>query len=589
MSAPDVANKFIRPTRCSMLLLLASFAPLLSGVPSQVTVIDDRVVTPPDASSMPLGLHEAQGGGVFVLETPRPSSIPGLLAVTVHRLDERGDAVWSTVLPRTPGAISASLAQVMESPSGGVAIAFSELLGPLQTTARVVRITAGGAVMWDVDLRRPGTPPALVEAIGIGESESGDILVGGWTAGPVRDVWVRAFDPLDGAELWEHRTDGAEQPTMVPALGGAYLGYSDTTNSVKVLELVDSGGAVTWRLAPPVPSAAPFGPVRVLAALPDGSAIITQALPSGSSDLHRLARVGPDGTVLWSQENVRFPGLSPRGIGPGGEIALTTQDSVSVGDRSPLRLGPDGTTLWDVPAPAKVGFYRDGIDLGDGTVGFLCDVVDSGTGLWSGALHLVDGTGTTQGIPSLLPPARPPIQSRFSRQDDRGQLWTSFRDNSDPAQWVTRVSRAVIGNYLGALICEAPVPNSLGRTGALLMAGSAVAADDNLTLIATGLPVGVPMMFLNGDSTGSAPAAGGSLGTLCLGGGIGRYDRPGEIRFSDDLGVAALRTTLPSTPRPTGTTAALAGQVLYFQAWYRDTAGGVSVSNFTGARGIRFM
>ena len=52
---------------------------------------------------------------------------------------------------------------------------------------------------------------------------------------------------------------------------------------------------------------------------------------------------------------------------------------------------------------------------------------------------------------------------------------------------------------------------------------------------------------------------------------------------------SALALTLASTPTPTGPVAVVAGDTWRFQAWHRDTAGGVATSNFTDGVAVTFQ
>lgn len=569
--------------------MLAPLAAAALAAAPQVTVVHDVVPTPPGRSSEPFGLLAARSGGVFVAESERAAPLGDVTRQLIHRIGPHGAVLWTAGVAPSSGTSLPYVSSMVEDASGSVYVAFDENLPAFASVARVVKVTADGTVAWDADLRRPGAPPALYRAVGIGLSASGDVLVGGGTAGAVRDVWLRALDPATGQELWEFRRTGCEKPSMVAALGGAYLGYMDFTTSTPVLDLVDAGGALVRRLDPPVAGPAPYDAVIVGAALSDGSALFTQRLPDSAPGPSRLARVGPSGAVLWSREDLFLPAFGPEGVGAGDELALTSQGSTDPATRSPLRIDRDGATLWSVPAPAGVDFYRKAVDLGGGATGALCEVDLNGSNLWRGSLQLIDAAGIDGGVASLVPGARAAAQSRDLALGATGQLWTTLVDTSDPLRTVTRVSRAVLGEPLGTRTCDAPAPNSVGRTGAIQVVGSPEAAANNITLAAVDLPPGVPVLFCNGTATAFLPGAGGSSGALCLGGAIGRYNGPGQVLVSNDLGVAALRLDLPATPRPLGTSAPMAGQVLYFQAWHLDLINGTfPTSNFTNARGLRF-
>ena len=105
---------------------------------------------------------------------------------------------------------------------------------------------------------------------------------------------------------------------------------------------------------------------------------------------------------------------------------------------------------------------------------------------------------------------------------------------------------------------------------------------------ATGLPLNRFGYFLNSRTQGLIPSPGGSLGILCLGGQIGRYVGPGQIKNSGATGSFSLALDLSVTPTPVGLVPIAAGEVWNFQAWYRDIVG-PSTSNFTNGLQVVFL
>ena len=86
-------------------------------------------------------------------------------------------------------------------------------------------------------------------------------------------------------------------------------------------------------------------------------------------------------------------------------------------------------------------------------------------------------------------------------------------------------------------------------------------------------------------------AAGGSQGNLCLGGNIGRFVGPGQVMDSGASGSFAMTVNLNAMPAPTlsGTVAVQPGDTWNFQAWHRDSVGGMATSNFTDAVSVTFF
>jgi hypothetical protein len=144
------------------------------------------------------------------------------------------------------------------------------------------------------------------------------------------------------------------------------------------------------------------------------------------------------------------------------------------------------------------------------------------------------------------------------------------------------------GGTIGTNYCTAN-PNSTLATGDIIATGSAIAANNNLTLTASSLPNNAFGFFLTSMTQGFVANPGGSAGNLCLGGAIGRYVGPGQVLNTGLVGGFSLVLDLTQTPTPTGPVAITGGQTWNFQAWHRDSVGGVAVSNFTDGLTINFL
>jgi hypothetical protein len=150
-------------------------------------------------------------------------------------------------------------------------------------------------------------------------------------------------------------------------------------------------------------------------------------------------------------------------------------------------------------------------------------------------------------------------------------------------------ARITYGSGLGASYCGPAVPNSTGSSAELLAAGSAVAASNDVTLTARALPQNSFGYFLTSRTQGLVTNPGGSQGNLCLGGAIGRYVGPGQIQNSGAQGMFALTLDLTQTPTPSGFVSVVAGETWNYQAWFRDSVGGVATSNFTDGLELQFQ
>ena len=155
-----------------------------------------------------------------------------------------------------------------------------------------------------------------------------------------------------------------------------------------------------------------------------------------------------------------------------------------------------------------------------------------------------------------------------------------------PRVWNGQLCADVTG--LGTNYCTA-VPNSTGNTGSISATGSAIRANNDVTLQASSLPNNSFGFFLTSRTQGFVANPGGSMGNLCLGSPIGRYVGPGQIKNTGLLGAFTLVLNLGQTPTPTGLVSINAGETWNFQSWHRDAVGGAATSNFTDGLSINFL
>ena len=137
--------------------------------------------------------------------------------------------------------------------------------------------------------------------------------------------------------------------------------------------------------------------------------------------------------------------------------------------------------------------------------------------------------------------------------------------------------------------CTPANANSSGSAGALEAMGSAVAADNDVTLNATALPPNVFGLFLTSRTAGASVQPPGSSGVLCLAGSIGRYIGPGQILNAGPGGSFSLALDLTQTPQASSFVPIVAGETWRFQAWHRDVVNGLATSNFTEGLEITFQ
>ena len=140
----------------------------------------------------------------------------------------------------------------------------------------------------------------------------------------------------------------------------------------------------------------------------------------------------------------------------------------------------------------------------------------------------------------------------------------------------------------GVNYCGPAALNSAGLSGSMSSTGSTAVAVNDLTLVASDLPPNQFGIFVLSMTTDFVPGANGtSNGNICVGGLVGRFDRPGEILATGPMGTFSLAADLTSFPQGNGAVSVSTGETWYFQAWHRDTVG--LGSNFTDGLELTFQ
>lgn len=133
----------------------------------------------------------------------------------------------------------------------------------------------------------------------------------------------------------------------------------------------------------------------------------------------------------------------------------------------------------------------------------------------------------------------------------------------------------------------AAAANSTGVPALLAVYGTPSLARNDATLECSALPLNTVGFFLASTTQDSVANPGGSSGTLCLGGSIGRYSAAAQN--SGATGVIGLTLDLTALSQPTGPVAVVAGETWSFQCWYRDSILGFPISNFSEGAQVTFF
>ena len=240
-----------------------------------------------------------------------------------------------------------------------------------------------------------------------------------------------------------------------------------------------------------------------------------------------------------------------------------------------IDLAPDGTFWHSTDGSTTVRHYDDG--------GVFLGSFDFDLGLQSGTFLRTPTGVAVKDDGTLL------VAVKYSQQithlSPTGQVLGSFIAATDIVASEIQIVREPAPP--GSLYCTA-APNSSGFVGLVEPQGSLVVSDDDFSLRAGSLPTHAFGYFIGSTQSGFVTNPAGSAGNLCLGGSIGRFNRPGEILSSGAGGEFTLALDLMDMPTPTGSVAVQANETWYFQAWHRDSVQGVTTSNFTRGLSVAF-
>jgi len=260
------------------------------------------------------------------------------------------------------------------------------------------------------------------------------------------------------------------------------------------------------------------------------------------------------------------------------------------------QTGPQTTTLAapiEIAASSEARFLyqiSNGGGSFDVTFGFQSGATGSATlsgGDWFGGTFL----GTDR-VDYGAPGANLSItEGTVDLSQAAGQILTSitFSNRSNTGAGYAIIACNVTTFSLGSNYCSPAVANSTGNPGAISAEGSPSVAANNVTLTVSDLPANSFGFFLTSTTTANVPNPGGSQGTLCLGGAIGRFVGPGQIKNSGAGGTFSLVLDLTQQPSPTGFVSVQPGESWNFQAWHRDFVAGSVTSNFTDGLSISFL
>ncbi|MEM1447634.1 MAG: hypothetical protein AAGI22_00905 [Planctomycetota bacterium] len=549
--------------------------------------------SPIHGTQAPLALHDTPDGGVLsVFAGARTGGGQEFVAVKFSANGDRDwgyegpleqgapDSFWLT--SRTDSAVDAdgNLYLVSGTPQGG----------------RLIKVDAAGQEAWRTLLPHgaPNTTfhPEFVAIDGAGFP----VVAGTTTEGTLPHVTLVRVDPA-GAILWRERSEvgGVHDFHVGPNGELVVLGQTDVEpwQHFGLVQAFGPDGTSLWRFQPGSDGTGTLG----------FGTFWFDAVVQGAID--------PSGRVYGMLEGVygafgaEVPGFEIVAYDPGGAQSYSARTDVlgetvsaaafAVDDAGRVAVvgrgavstggGQRSFTVWHVDASGTVDWIStpsvaQGVGGSGGSVAFRPDgrVIVRGqrvaTPAYVEAEFLPDGTEVSASLHTL-------DEATEMAFDGRGNLFRQTRVTFSN----TRIEKLVDGGPVGAAYCGPAAANSTGFGARLRAIGSSAASDDNITVVAELLPSSTFVLFLASQGQGSVPGAGGGQGTLCLGGAIGRYVGPQQIRRATTGGFASLQIDLDEMPSPTGFVQATSGSTWNLQAWYRDANPGPT-SNLTDAVSI---
>ena len=216
------------------------------------------------------------------------------------------------------------------------------------------------------------------------------------------------------------------------------------------------------------------------------------------------------------------------------------------------------------------------------TIQALVDGNGSGTGnIYGLQTSIVDGTAQALGTDDAVSLAQLGTTVSWTSNPQGDLTFYGARVRIDAVEFVL--------DSIGSAYCPASSLNVAGNFARVDAFGSREIADNDVTLIASGLPNASPGYFLASRESDVVPLPGLSSGTLCLGGAIGRFVGPGQVFLAPPSGEVSLALDLSSVPQPQGPVAVQSGETWHYQAWYRQMTTGPPANHFTGATAVWFF
>ncbi|MEM9379347.1 MAG: hypothetical protein AAGB93_05295 [Planctomycetota bacterium] len=481
-----------------------------------------------------------------------------------------GGAGYAAVLVVDPGARREIWADFVDDGSSAPQRQHQVPFAPF-ALVDVFRITATqNRIVWSMRQRLPGTP-----------TEEGVYLDGTRIAGPGSPA------PIPGSTWvstpWSLRTTSG---TMM------YRGPVRTAPGGPVVDMIIEEGAPAPRVqvGDPIPGTSEtIRQMTFMSVSPDGSHVLVRV--QGSDFFQRLLLDGVPvelhgepllADVLLSSEARAILGV-PSATISAAEWRLDVNDAGDWAADVPIRIPGTQDQEWVI---------RNG-RLVAGSVEWVRNVVltEDGVPVFGHEGSVRTGNG------QVLRPT-PDVDLDGDGSIDPG--WTLqleptvYRENGSGVTYALSILDGPNSDLISAVVALpdrlpfrpicAGSPNGASLVGQLYAVGESAVADNELRLVAHGLPLQASGYALSSPMPAAPTQPPFSVGEICIGGPIGRYAT--SSFFTGTLGVGTTMLDLGAIPTPTGPAVGAPGDTWFFQVWYRDSVGGAPTSNFTGAIGV---
>lgn len=409
-----------------------------------------------------------------------------------------------------------------------------------------------------------------------------------------------------------------DEPQVHADDGLVIITYTDSINGndqAFLLRSTDDGA--TFSAAIQVESD-PTGNVDEVFSALDGNVVLCAWTDTGGGQNDAIrAAISLDGGQTFGPEQICGPNAELNGVGDadGPSVELNGQNAYIVwasdhqsvlnggssgsgGNEIFLSYTNDGGATWNHEIELEQGMVNNRplveVDPATGTVHVWTEHNANGSNIPAFAFS-TDGGATFSAFAEVLNAGPDVDEGNFPAE---GEHWAvSPQSNTLIVGHFDRplgqneiyVSGQQVQVALGTNYCGPAPANSSGQPATISAIGSVQVAANNFVLRASGLPQNQFGIFITSLDQGFIPMPGNSMGNICLGGAIGRYNGPGQVQSSGSGSSIEIQADLGATPSPTGPVAVMPGETRNFQAWYRDLVGGTPTSNFTDATTVVFQ